>query len=115
MRSWQFVINGRPIFARGGNWVPGDMAYGALVADARRYRRLLNAAKLVGYTFLRIWGGGNIEVTLTQSRLNLHVVPRHKRMSVVNHTIGTLELGVHPTPYSRPALGICVLDKQNAW
>ena len=58
---WQFVINGRPVFARGGNWVPGDMAYGALVHDQERYRRILRSAKLAGYTYMRIWGGGNVE------------------------------------------------------
>ena len=49
---WQFVINGRKVFARGGNWVPGDMAYGALVHDQKRYRSILRAAKLAGYTYI---------------------------------------------------------------
>jgi hypothetical protein len=38
------------------------MAYGALVHNQTRYRRLLGAARLAGYTYMRIWGGGNIEV-----------------------------------------------------
>ena len=37
------------------------MACGALVYNHSRYRRLLGAAKLAGYTYMRVWGGGNIE------------------------------------------------------
>jgi hypothetical protein len=31
------------------------MAYGLLVQDQQRYRRLLRAAQLAGYTYMRIW------------------------------------------------------------
>ena len=43
---WQFKVNDRPIFARGGNWVPGDLAYGRLVADPSRFQGLIDMAKV---------------------------------------------------------------------
>ena len=60
-RAWQLVVNGVAVFARGANWVPGDLAYGRLVADRPRFRRLLAMAKAAGFTFLRVWGGGVVE------------------------------------------------------
>jgi beta-mannosidase len=53
---WRFVLNGRPIFLRGANWVPADVLPGRVVpAD---YARLLEQARAAGINFLRIWGGG---------------------------------------------------------
>ena len=43
---WQFKVNGRPVFARGGNWVPGDLAYGRLVANPARFKGLIDMAKV---------------------------------------------------------------------
>lgn len=58
---WLFSINGRRVFARGGNWVPGDLAFGRLVREKQRFRALLQMARDLGYTYIRIWGGGLIE------------------------------------------------------
>ena len=53
---WQFVVNGRPIFLRGANWVPADVLPGRVTeAD---YERLLWQAHAAGINFLRVWGGG---------------------------------------------------------
>jgi len=53
---WRFVINGRPLFLRGANWVPADVLPGRVTeAD---YRRLLGQARDAGINFLRVWGGG---------------------------------------------------------
>ena len=53
---WQFVINGRPVFLRGANWVPADVLPGRLrEAD---YARLLAQVWAAGVNFLRVWGGG---------------------------------------------------------
>ena len=48
-----FAVQGQRIFARGGNWVPGDMAYGALVHDQARYRRLLKVDETHSLLVLR--------------------------------------------------------------
>lgn len=53
---WTFVINGRPMFIRGANWVPAD----ALPGRVRRedYAQLLGLAKGANINMLRVWGGG---------------------------------------------------------
>jgi len=53
---WTFVINGRPMFIRGANWVPAD----ALPGRVRRedYARLLTLAREANINMLRVWGGG---------------------------------------------------------
>ena len=58
---WLFAVNGRRVFARGGNWVPADMAFGRIVREKARFRGLLAMARDLGYTYIRIWGGGLIE------------------------------------------------------
>ncbi|MDI3256980.1 MAG: glycoside hydrolase family 2 protein [Kyrpidia sp.] len=54
-----FVLNGRPIFAKGANWVPADQFVGALPDG--RYVRLLRAARNAGMNMIRVWGGGLYE------------------------------------------------------
>ncbi|MDO8588719.1 MAG: hypothetical protein Q7T82_16950 [Armatimonadota bacterium] len=49
-------VNGRPIFCKGGNWVPADTM--PVRADAERYRRLVELAADANFNMLRIWGGG---------------------------------------------------------
>ena len=49
-------VNGLPIFAKGGNWVPADMIYAR--PDAARYRELVRLAVEANFNALRIWGGG---------------------------------------------------------
>lgn len=53
---WRFVINGRPLFLRGANWVPADMLPGRVQPED--YTRLIGLAKEAGVNFLRVWGGG---------------------------------------------------------
>jgi beta-galactosidase/beta-glucuronidase len=52
-------INGRKVFARGGNWLPCDLLYGR----PRRpfYEHLIRLAAEANYNLFRIWGGGLIE------------------------------------------------------
>ncbi|WP_421751333.1 glycoside hydrolase family 2 protein [Croceimicrobium sp.] len=60
--SFYFKINGKPIFARGANYVPQDMLL-PRVSDAS-YRRLLNQAASANMNMLRVWGGGVYEKDL---------------------------------------------------
>ena len=54
-----FTVNGRKIFARGGNWVPSDLIFGR--ADSALYKRLITLAQEAGFNMFRVWGGGIVE------------------------------------------------------
>jgi beta-mannosidase len=55
-RYFILEVNGVPVFAKGGNWVPADMIYADV--DAGRYRRLIDLALKANFNMLRVWGGG---------------------------------------------------------
>lgn len=57
--SFQYVVNGRPIFAKGANWIPAH----SFVADLKRknYARDLDAAVAANMNMIRLWGGGIYE------------------------------------------------------
>ncbi|MBN1391901.1 MAG: hypothetical protein JW947_03760 [Sedimentisphaerales bacterium] len=57
--KFQFEINGRPIFAKGANWVPASIFAGAVSKDD--YERLLSDAARANINMLRVWGGGYYE------------------------------------------------------
>nr|WP_232070046.1 sugar-binding domain-containing protein [Kyrpidia spormannii] len=54
-----FVLNGRPIFAKGANWIPADQFPGAVTEE--RIAGLLEAAGQAGMNMIRVWGGGLYE------------------------------------------------------
>ncbi len=57
--SFQFVVNGRPVFAKGANWIPAhSLPAGLTRAD---YARDLIAAAQVHMNMVRVWGGGIYE------------------------------------------------------
>ncbi len=58
-RKFQFKVNGKPIYCKGGNWVPNDFIY-ARVPD-EKYHVLTDEAKDAHFTMMRIWGGGLYE------------------------------------------------------
>ncbi len=58
-RKFILEINGRNIFAKGGNWVPND-AYLPRVSK-EKIDRLVEDAEEAGYNMLRVWGGGIYE------------------------------------------------------
>jgi beta-mannosidase len=55
---WTFQVNGKRMFAKGGNWIPVDQL---LRLDRDRYDRLLSLAKEAHFNLLRVWGGGLYE------------------------------------------------------
>ena len=58
-KSFTFVVNGVPVFARGANWVPADSFPARVTRE--RYRRLLESARDANMNMLRVWGGGYYE------------------------------------------------------
>lgn len=49
------VVNGRPVFAKGANWVPADIIVARI--EQRRYAELIDRALELNFNFLRVWGG----------------------------------------------------------
>jgi len=58
-KSFTFVINGVPVFAKGGNWIPADNFLNRVSKD--RYRHLLTSCRDAGMNMVRVWGGGVYE------------------------------------------------------
>lgn len=59
-KSFTFVVNGVPVFAKGANWIPAD-SFPERVTGAR-YRHLLESARDANMNMLRVWGGGYYEM-----------------------------------------------------
>jgi beta-mannosidase len=58
-KSWQFVVNGIPIFAKGSNWIPAD-SFPTRISDAH-LEWLIRSAAEAHQNMLRVWGGGLYE------------------------------------------------------
>jgi beta-mannosidase len=58
-QSFMFVINGIPVFAKGGNWIPADSFPTRITKD--KYRFLLESVRDTNMNMLRVWGGGIYE------------------------------------------------------
>ena len=58
-QSFEFVINGKPVFAKGVNWIPADFFPHRMTEE--RYRELLQACKDANINMIRVWGGGIYE------------------------------------------------------
>jgi beta-mannosidase len=58
-RPYTVVVNGRKVFAKGWNWVPLDVMYGA--PRPQKLEHLLRLAQRAHVNLLRVWGGGLIE------------------------------------------------------
>ncbi len=57
--SFRFVVNGKPFFAKGANWIPADAFVTRL--DYGDYERLIRSAAEANMNMLRVWGGGIYE------------------------------------------------------
>ena len=57
--SMTIQVNGRPIFAKGANWIPCD-ALPSRQTDAR-LKDHIDSAAAAGMNILRVWGGGQFE------------------------------------------------------
>jgi beta-mannosidase len=53
------MVNGKPIFCKGGNLVPADIILARL--DRQRYAVLVERALEANFNILRVWGGGLYE------------------------------------------------------
>ncbi len=58
-RSFVFVVNGVPIFAKGSNWIPAD-SFPTRISDDY-LEGLIRAAAATHQNMLRVWGGGFYE------------------------------------------------------
>ncbi len=58
-KSFTFVVNGVPVFAKGANWVPADSFPERVTRE--RYRQLISSARDANMNMLRVWGGGYYE------------------------------------------------------
>jgi len=58
-RYFVLEVNGKPIFAKGGNFVPAELIFARL--DRDRYEMLVDRALEANFNLLRIWGGGLYE------------------------------------------------------
>jgi len=59
-KSFMFVVNGVPVFAKGANWIPADSFPERVTRE--RYRHLLESARDANMNMLRVWGGGYYEM-----------------------------------------------------
>lgn len=57
--SFRFIVNDRPIFVKGVNWIPADSFLPSIVPE--KYQTLLNLAKTANVNMIRVWGGGIYE------------------------------------------------------
>ena len=57
--DWQFVVNNKPFFVKGINWMSVDPLYDF---DKDKYDWLLQTAKDAGIQMIRVWGGGALEI-----------------------------------------------------
>ena len=57
--SFMFVINGIPVFAKGGNWIPSDSFVTRITKD--KYRFMIDSVRASNMNMLRVWGGGIYE------------------------------------------------------
>jgi beta-mannosidase len=58
-QSFMFIVNGIPVFAKGGNWIPADSFPTRITKE--KYRFLIKSVHDSNMNMLRVWGGGIYE------------------------------------------------------
>jgi len=58
-KSFTFIVNDVPVFAKGANWIPADSFPTRLTRD--RLEKLIRDTALANQNMLRVWGGGFYE------------------------------------------------------
>lgn len=58
-KSFYFVVNGQPMFAKGSNFIPNDALLPKVTTE--RYYQLMKDVKEANHNLIRVWGGGIYE------------------------------------------------------
>ncbi|MGB8456012.1 MAG: sugar-binding domain-containing protein [Anaerocolumna sp.] len=58
-RNFTLVVNDKPIYCKGGNWIPNDFIYARVPEE--KYQVLTDEAVEANFNMLRVWGGGLYE------------------------------------------------------
>ncbi|WP_312089682.1 glycosyl hydrolase 2 galactose-binding domain-containing protein [Chryseobacterium sp.] len=58
-KSFYFKVNGKPLYAKGANWIPGDSFSPRMTKE--KYHQLIQACKDAHMNMIRVWGGGIYE------------------------------------------------------
>ncbi len=57
--SFEFIVNGIPVFGHGANWIPADIFPTRITKE--KYKTLLTSVRDANMNMLRVWGGGIYE------------------------------------------------------
>lgn len=60
--SFYFEVNGKPVFAKGANYIPNDVFPSRV--DTLKYESIISSAAKANMNMLRVWGGGIYEDNL---------------------------------------------------
>lgn len=58
-KSFYFVVNGKPMFAKGSNFIPSDALLPNVTSE--HYYQLMKDVKAANHNMIRVWGGGIYE------------------------------------------------------
>jgi Beta-galactosidase/beta-glucuronidase len=57
--SFEFIVNGIPVFGHGANWIPADSFPTRVTKE--KYKKLLTSLRDANMNMVRVWGGGIYE------------------------------------------------------
>ncbi|KFF14660.1 beta-mannosidase [Chryseobacterium soli] len=58
-KSFYFKVNGKPLYIKGTNWIPGDSFSSRMSKE--KYQKLIKDCKDTNMNMIRVWGGGIYE------------------------------------------------------